>query len=361
MRLFLIVLVLLCPAFVRAQLPGTTPASPAIQAEEAFIKRMGESPDPTPKETRPPTRIPVAKKETEPKAQGDGDSGDDADADDASDPEIDEDADAGDDTTAGDADDDDGSGETTDDIKAALSRQGVKVSLEDIEKTAGEKGVAYIKQREKEMQAGFTRAMQDARSYRASEQKARAEEAFRTAQPAQYVVQMVLANPEIAEQVNAILDEIGASPTAKKAHEIVVRDARAQAVKTVTDADAAQEARSTRADQIESYAQKSAQKAGVPFGLGVEEAVANHILAHGDITEADVDKIVAAKAKEYTNHVRAHRREASREQVQAKVGDRKTAGLKVKPGSGSPPAPAGKATPKTESEFVEHMLASLPG
>lgn len=248
--------------------------------------------------------------------------------------------------------------DTDDDLdeefKEAAKLHKVALTVDDLPEEAR----PLVKKRIKELEAMATRATMDARSYRADEAKFKAEERFRLENPAEYVADLLLTNPDLGEKVNALLDNI-TSDMQKQAHAIVVKDKRAKAL-TATEAE--QQAHAARAERglaLDSYTRTQALKLGVPMELGVETAVIAHIQQHGDIGEKDIDQIVAQKAKEYENHTRAIRREASKKYVAGKVDAIKNGGLKVKPGSGNTPAPSGKAKPKNDEEFTNTFVANM--
>lgn len=368
-RLFAVLSLVLCALPLAAQTSTPTP----IQAERQFVERMADTfsqqdrasektPEPVPDAPKDPTPTPppAAKKpsETEPETE----SPDDAPVPPTSTPKDDDEATPTDQPAGPDDDEEvieddeptDTAVEVDEEFAAAAKQAKVALTLDDLPEEAR----PLVKKRIKELEAGFTRAMQDARSYRQDEAKFRSEEAFRTANPAEYVVDLLLSNPALGEQVNVLLDSI-TTDTAKQAHEIVVRDKRREATEATAAQLKAKDARAVRGLALQSYAETSAMKAGVPMELGVEASVIAHIAEHGDITEQDIDTIVASKAREYSNHTRAIRREASKKYVTGKVKDRASAGLKVKPGSGITPAPSAKPKPKSDAEFADAFVSKM--
>lgn len=250
-----------------------------------------------------------------------------------------------------DVDDED---EIDEEFAAAAKLNKVALTVDDLPEAAR----PLVKKRIKELETGFTKAMQDARDYRKDEAKFKAEERYRAENTAEYVADMLLKDPKLGEAVNALLDGI-TTETAKKAHEIVVREGRSKALHATEAQLKAQEDRAQRGLALDAYTRTQAMKAGVPLELGVEASVIAFINEKGDITEREIDAIVAQKAKEYANHTRAIRREASKKYVENKVEARKTGGLKVKPGSGITPAPSGKPRPKNDAEFMESFTARM--
>lgn len=244
--------------------------------------------------------------------------------------------------------------EFDEEFAAAAKLNKVALTVEDLPADAR----PLVSKRIKELEAGFTKAMQDARSYRADEAKFRAEQSFQKENPAEFVVDLLLKHPQLGEQVNALIDGM-TTQTQRQAHDIVVADKRNKAFQATERELKAADERSQRGLALDSYTRTQALKHGVPMELGVETAVIAHIHQNGDITEKDIDQIVAQKAKEYENHTRAIRREASKKYVASKLDAKKNGGPAIKPGSGNAPAPAGKAKPKNDAEFAADFIARL--
>lgn len=341
----------------------TAPVTP-VQAERQFVERMAETftkqdeaPE-TPKDPTPPPAPAAKPSESEPEADTPDEepappksTPTDDDADDAADPGEEPPADDDEEKPDEEKEDED---EIDEEFAAAAKREKIALTVDDLPEEAR----PLVKKRIKELEAMATRATMDARAYRADEAKFRAEERFRTENPAEYVVDLLLSNPQLGEQVNALIDGL-TSETTKQAHAIVVKDKRAQAMQATETALKAQETRVQRGLQLDSYTRTAAMKAGVPLELGVEASVIAFINEKGDISERDIDQIVAQKAKEYEAHTRAIRREASKKYVAGKVEARKTGGLKVKPGSGNAPAPSGQKKPKNDNEFIESFTGRM--
>ena len=241
-----------------------------------------------------------------------------------------------------------------DDFASELAKQGVKIKLDDIKDPVARK---FIETRLAEMQTGFTRAMQEARAYRKDEVTFRAEQRFQREHPVDHLVSLLLETPGLGEQVNAKLDEME-SPTAKKAHDIVVRDAKAQAKTAEETESVTRSQRVERGEQVERYAIRAAEKAGIPYELGIAESIVALVLSrgeNGDVTRAEVDQIITDKAAIYERRVRAFKRESRKAYIAQKTEDAKTAGLKLKPGQGAAPGVGKRTAPKSDDEFVAMM------
>ncbi len=218
----------------------------------------------------------------------------------------------------------------------------------------------------KAMEAGFTRVMQELRGEQKASLADKAELRFQREQPAAFIVAQLLANPEIADAVNASLAEMETSENARKYHGVIVDAARQKALETVTtEADAAIR-KADRGAEIERYGKAAAQAAGLPDALwpGLEAAIALHVTEHGDITDADVKALAKRHAAPYKAMVaeqeRARKRDASQRYVAAKVADARTAGLVVKPGAGNAPGVGAKPVAKNDDEFKADLMARLP-
>lgn len=370
------------PAVARAQAGGEVP--PAPMTEAAFIELAGaEKPGEggTPEPGRPHES---AKSIEEPKKSDDEDS----DAEDGADSEAggegsdDDEGEGegedkgGDAEGADDAGEDAGSGEdgegegddgeaedqpATDAkqqkldavFQAALEAEGASVSLEDIPEAARPK----VAKKLRDLESGFTRAMQGLRGDQKAAVAFRAEERFRKEKPVDFIVSMLLDDPKIADGVNDRIAELEGNSTAVEGHKALVEKARREA-SVAEDGEAAKEQeREARIDHYVTLGRAAARAAGVPFDMGVEEGIAARIALSetGTITEAEIRKIAASKAAVYQRQLRQDRRNKSGEYVAGKVADRKKAGLRVKPGQGAAPAPAAKKIAKTDQEFIEEF------
>lgn len=240
---------------------------------------------------------------------------------------------------------------------AAAAKHKIPTTLEDLPEEAR----PLVQKRIKEMEAGLTRAMMEAREYRKAEVTFKAEEKFRTEHPADFIVHMLRSSPELAVKVNTLLDEVDGGDVTRKAHDVVVNDMRAKAAETMRADLAAEDARLTRGMELHSYAVSAAQRAGLPFNLGMEDAVLAAIAQdpRGIVTETQIDQIAARLAKVHQNSIRAVRREASKTYAADKAAQNRTAGLRMKPGTGSAPAPTGVAKPKNDAEFIERFASSM--
>lgn len=367
-------------------------------ADEAFVERMskdegkgagraGRVPAPAAGRTRPASAAAIAAakaREAEDEDEGDddpdldeeGDEGDDGDdegeaggeeeREDEGDEEEGDEAGEEDGEEEGDEEGEEGEEEEglDESLTEALGRHGARLTLDDIK---DDKARALVAQRLKEMEAPFTRAMQEATEFRQERAKLRAELRFARENPVDYIVDLLLNDPNAADEekgighlVNKRFDELQGSSTARKAHDVVVADVKKKALEAEQADQSELESRDQRAEAIETYARRAAKKAGIPFNAGVEEAIALHIITNkGDITNEQIDGIVRTKAKALEGTRRERKRERSRQYIDAKLKDRRRAGPAARPGRGVAPAPRRGAVPQTDEEFVEHAEAVL--
>lgn len=379
--LSLILAVVVAPRVAFGQGGGEAP--PAPMSEAAFIELAGAekpgeggTPEPgRPHEAAKSIEEPKKSDEEEPGSEGEGEgsgeggegSDDDEEAGKGEDGEGADDAGEGETPGSGDDDEEDaGEGGDEDEkpvsgkqkkldaeFQAALEAEGASVSLEDIPEEARPK----VAKKLKDLEAGFTRAMQGLRGDQKAASSFRAEERFRKEKPADFIVSMLLENPDLAEQVNDRVGELEGNKTAVEGHKALVEKARREA-SAAEDGEAAKaQERESRIDHYIKVGRAAARAAGVPFDMGVEEGIAARIALSedGTITEAEIRKIAASKAAVYQRQLRQDRRDRSGKYVDQKVADRKKAGLKVKPGKGSAPAPAARALAKNDQEFIEEF------
>ena len=354
----LIALVLVAPATVRAE---SAPLSEAqfVALQEAALSGSGGTPQDgsRPLESAKPIEKPKAKDDEDPDNAGSGDeaagSGDDD----------------GEGTPAGEDDPDkDGSLEGDEDAEPALTpaerkaedklfrealrAQGVNASLEDIPESAR----PVVAKKLKDLEAGFTRAMQEVREDQRQATAFRAEERFRKEHTADFIVSMLMERPEISAEVNARIEEMEGNDTALRGHKAIVEEARRSAMGAETSERDAAEKSAKRQERIVRIGKAAAKAAGVPFEMGVEEAIAARLAMGEELTEPQIRDIARQKARVFQEGVRKARRAGSAEYVQGKVGDRK-AGLQIKPNEGVVATPGKKGAPKNDEEFIETFLA----
>jgi hypothetical protein len=243
-----------------------------------------------------------------------------------------------------------------------LAAHGAKLTLDDVPDEAR----PFVQQRIKEIEAGLTRARQRDTVYRAELVELRAETRFQREKPADFVVALIRQSPELANAINAKLDEIEGSPTAAEAHDIVVERhrERARTAETAVADTAAQDA--TDADALDARLNDRLAQAGVTPSKALELLIANQldlnekVSGRRTITAAQVDAIADAHIETVTAATergrRLERRNASERVTRAKVTDRRAA-PPLKPGTGDAPG-VGKVVPKNDDEFIAHMVAS---
>lgn len=240
---------------------------------------------------------------------------------------------------------------------SALAAEKVSVDLDAIPKEAR----PIVQKKLKDLEAGFTRTMQKVRADQKEAMAVKAEARFQQERPADYVVTLLMANPDLMAQVNAKLDEFEASPIAREAHAVIVEREREKAR-------TAEQATLDRADadikrqhDIVRMGKAAARAAGVPWEAGVEADIAAHLALGQELTEADIRTIAAEKAKVWKRVLREQGRIKQQTYVEAKVKDRKLAGLTVPPSAGAAPAPAARPAPTNDDDFIAQFAQKLGG
>ncbi len=252
-------------------------------------------------------------------------------------------------------------------FQAALKKHGAKLTLDDVPEEAR----PLVQRRLKEFEAQWTRAQQEATAFRQTAIQFRADERYRTEHPAEYVVELLRKNPTLSDEVNARLEEIGESPTNQRAHDVVTEDLRAKALaaeeKAARLAVAHEAERQREITALQTHLDARLESRGLTPGPSLQRMLNDRAALNAkekgepQLTTAEIDEIVAIYAKDAVSTRREQARDASGQYVKAKVNDRKTAGLKIKPGSGAP-APAGaKVRPATEDAFIEDVMQRIPG
>ncbi len=238
---------------------------------------------------------------------------------------------------------------------AAMAAERAPLSLDDVPAEVR----PLVQKKLKDLEGGFTRSMQRLADARKEADAVRAEQRFQEERPDDYIVTMLLAKPDLMEKVNAKLDEIEKVPRSREAHDIIVKQARADAIKALDDDRVAADKKVERANDLLKMGKAAAKAAGVPFEVaGIEATIAAHLQIHGDISEADIRDIATNAAKVWNHHLRQQQRDKAGQYVAAKVQDRK-AGLTVRPSSGASPAPSAAPPPKNDNEFIARMVAKL--
>lgn len=254
-----------------------------------------------------------------------------------------------------DEEDEDEDDEPDEEFQAAVEKHKIPTKLEDLPEEAR----PFVQKKLKAMESGYTRAMQEARSYRQEKAAFDAERAYERDHRDQAIADALAADPTLIDKVNAELerrkDPTYATAIAKD-REVTKREAELTARETL----AQQEARNARGEEIETYTRDAAKAAGVPFEL-IEPAVVLAITSNPgkEFTEAQVDAIIAEKAKVYAKHVGAIKGAKTREYAKAKANDAKTAGV-LKPRSSTGVRPSADrsqaAKPKDLRSFVSNFV-----
>lgn len=249
--------------------------------------------------------------------------------------------------------------EVGDEFRELAEQAAVKLTLDDVPAGPARKLVA---QRIKELEAMTTRATQDARAYRADEIKFRAEEKFRQENPQHVIAEMLLKDPELFDKVNALMGKAD-DPDMAEALKTNIESRRNRAADSVRQEDKAREALNARAEHVETYARKLANKTGLPWEFAesaVERALLRKPLNQRDLTDSEVAEAVKLESENYFRHVRAHRREESKKVVQQRTAGRQVTPGRKAPGSASSPKPTnGARPPKIDYNSAESRQAAM--
>jgi hypothetical protein len=237
--------------------------------------------------------------------------------------------------------------------KAADSAK-LPTALEDLPEEAR----PIVSKRLKEMEAGFTRAMQRANEFRAEQRSFKTEEAYRKAHPVEWLAEQLAAHPELEEKVAAQLEKLREDPDYRESRKVLNERDRAEAAKEVEKAEKAEREHSdwleTRSSEVETLARQTCQSLKIPFDRGVEAAIAYEVREKGDIGNARIKEIVEQIAVERGASIRAHRREEKKKLLKGKKESQDRA-PKLRPGSGR----AGGSTKdqSRERSLEENMTA----
>ena len=209
----------------------------------------------------------------------------------------------------------------------------------------------------KEMNAAFTRAQQEATSFRREKAEFDAKVAYERDNPVDAIVERLLGSPTLLDKVNEELTKLQEPVYAE------AKDLRRQAMKdkAVVEAERARreaEAREARVVEVETFFESAAAKHGIPAKLA-EPHVAFAIQQKGNLTNEEIEAVVKQAAQVYKRSVGAHKRESVKAYAKQKQED-KAAALKVKPGTPSAiPTPVKREKPKTAQDAYEQILTGM--
>jgi hypothetical protein len=203
----------------------------------------------------------------------------------------------------------------------AAKKHAVPVTLDDLPEEAR----PLVQKKLKDMERGYTKAMQEARQYRADKAAFDAE----TKQLDHFIADKIAADPSLIEKINAEVKK-RENPDYLEALALRKEAAKDKAEANVEKEQKAEQANRERGEYLESYTASQAKAAGVPFAF-VEEAVALAVTLNKSITDDEIQAIVAKKAKVYKQHMGATKGAKTRELVKEKASDAKNAGLKDVP------------------------------
>jgi hypothetical protein len=270
----------------------------------------------------------------------------------------------------GDADDEE-SGEDPE-FKAALARHGTELTLEDVP----EKYRPVVEAKIKKLEAGFTRAMQEARAFRTEQAQLRTERRYLTENTDLAIVELLQhGGDELMKKVNARLakidpsidgnDEVSIADN-KTVLDEVIKTRKQAASQAVRDELTDLESRYQRATEVETYANAAARKAGIAYSQAMEEVLAKRISdkpkeewAKG-LTNEEIDDVVALFARDHRRTQRSGARTDSKQRVIMRTELQRGKKDTVRPGKAA--TSAGVARPKkivVDHNNQESRLAAM--
>lgn len=254
--------------------------------------------------------------------------------------------------------DDDDADEPSDETKAKLAKAGADLKLDDIPKEYR----SIVQKKLANIDSAFSRVNQEATAFRAERTRLKAEEKFRADNPDMDIAERLIANPDLIEKVQARIDKLADADQAE-AFKIIVKDKRKGAEDAVVAESSEAEKFQSRVGEVVKYAEQRASTAGLPWKRA-EKAVAYAIAmkpAGGkDLTNEEIDAVIKAEAKDYTEEQRSAKRTASKETIQTRTNLRKAAVPGVKrPTSTQSPRPAAAKAAKVNNDSEESRHAAM--
>lgn len=269
----------------------------------------------------------------------------------------------------------------SDDTRAALAKHGWDPKeLADLPPEA--RSLVEIKLAN--IDSSFTRAQQEARSYRADEAKYReaearfrAEQRYATEHPELVIAEMLKKDPSLAEKVGTITDEFG-KPMIDAAFDVNVREQRRLALeaelKVEQDKEAVRSANEkilTRSAEMRSYVAVAMDRLGIPLDPDpavadidpIWEAVSAAIWAKGapearaqGLTPQELDAVILRQRTRLESFASRLKTTKARDVIRARTKDRQVASPAARAGASRGPArPTGAPTPKNDDEFAEQF------
>jgi hypothetical protein len=322
-------------------------------------------------------------------ADEEDDDADDAGADDADDTDADEDdADgAGDDDDAGEEEDggedaDDEGGEEDDDededgddeeddegdldptFLDAAERHKLPTRFNDIVRTLPKPLQAKAREafgtRLKEMESGLNRAFQEARRDRRTLATAKAEREWIDQNPIEHILELAEKDPKLFDKLNDELEKLETTAYAE-AKKMRRDDAKEKLAKKAEEIEAAETKRAERVDHVTALAKELSKAEGVPFRF-VDRALYVAITSSttGDLTDAQIRRVILEEAKAYRKETGQRKREDRKTYVADKVKEQKAARRRpTGRDRGHAPAPGRIREPKSLEEALTRRVAKM--
>jgi hypothetical protein len=300
----------------------------------------------------------------------DGDADDDADEDKKPDTK----AKSGEEKKGENADEDDDEEDDDDapitpEFKAALAKQRLDFrSLEGL--SPKEQKVVF--EHAKRLNQAFTRAQMEGTKFRKEKAEFETERTYQTKNPDRYIADLIVKNPDLLELVNKELER-RQNPVYAEALEKDRAADKKLAQAAVNESESKAEEIQERVSTWNASTARAAKEAGLPEEFA-NEAVANAILqrrAEGEkvedieLSDEEIDEIVAEQATIFRKHVGAHKaastREAKNKYVKEKAEDAKNT-KSVKPKAGSiERKPVTGEKPKDLGDFIDRWTTANVG
>jgi hypothetical protein len=186
-------------------------------------------------------------------------------------------------------------------VQRAAARTDLPTDFEDVVRTLPKEARAAarlaFRSRLRQMEAGFGRAMTQAREYRKDESKHRAAREFAEAHPVEHIIELLDGDPKLLDKLNKELTDRDKNASHKKLRELEVKAAKKAIEEKAAKEEADLEKRMTRAQHVETFARKLCRKEGIPYEDAVEEALYAAIVSdpNRDISDSDLKNLVAGK------------------------------------------------------------------
>jgi hypothetical protein len=241
-------------------------------------------------------------------------------------------------------------------FQSVLKKHGLKTTVDDLPAEMRPIVTAKLK----DLNAAFTRAQMEATQFRRERATFEADRRYREQNPELALAEVFAKNPDLIDKVQAQLDKLE-DPDKKRLFESDVRDTKKKSADAVEAEMTEYERRLSRGDEIENYTRRACSRLNLPFEI-VENAIALALdekpADRKDLTSEELDAIIGRQQRVIKRHTTAVVRETKKKGIQQRTADRRATTPAARPGSGTAtPTPTPAAPPKTQAEFIAHMVA----